>query len=1118
MPRSSRLKKTRLALCLSALLCTAAAQASQSYQVSAYGKPLLELNFYAPGEDPYVGNLFELPGDIDFGNIESELPFRGSDIAGALQAAQLWADLIGRNAQNSTPVEFTIVKYSAENAEAMAVPNLDADGVFREYLTTQDLLLNDIPMQSPGVIFIGEADFELAPHLSTLPQKTGMDINATIFHELGHALGIAENSGLFGVSSPFTEHLYDRFGTRLTPDLEVVHVSPYDDITEPEDGMFYAGEYSLSGVYFIGENVSEVLQGSALPGILINGCEYYGTDEDGDDLYSADLSHLELERSMMSHQSYRNYTFFMEAELALLQDLGYSIDRKAYYGRSIYGSNQTIVNNDPFYARSADGTAYLEGAPNFTALGTGLHIYGSDNTVIQNADLLACGTAGVGVRVDGSRTSLYIPEETSIRADGAYGTGILFAYGVGQSLTVDGLVTALGLDGVGLRFDFGHNLLSDDPEKYAGEYRGSYIWQNPYYDLYREDIDGTITSVWIDPSTGYELNLDGAMMDDVTIAGTVAGQGAAIFISDNALVSGLNFKAGARIYGDIISKWDPHNPLIDPVVLAHPETFDLYTDLTFEDAAQADAEDSVLIAGNISGKESFRLAVDAAKLITAGSIEAFSLKNDGELTVLGENADGRAIELADSLELSENSVLALPLTAAGLNTTLAASDGVLDGRLNLIAQPGFYRNNAPLPIELKLDGTFSGSFAAVESLAADSPTLSFGVSSLEQRPDGLNAEAQASRAPDAYAQYALSAADASLGEALYGISQTADGWAADLIGALDFSSQDGSDISRALPQLGAAAFDEAAASSLKMQQSFDRAQLGALLSEPDFSAQGTRVYADFSAAYYDADGSGSEFASDGYGLILGFDHKLSPAWTFGLNLQFADLSTDIDKPGSASYDAQSAQVGARLFYRPALEGFYGLSSLRLGAEQGDLTRSVHSGTFSSRPSSDFTSLIGGAQLAGGYNFGFAHAESSLSFGPFALLQYAFLSRPDVTEDGAAGLSTEGEYYASLPLSAGLNLDYESMLAGGGKVKLGLHGAFFHELLDTDDSTGASFKDYAVYKFFSDTERTGDYGMRLEGRASLELAGGLRFKLTLGGEFAGDDARECSAQGEISYRF
>ena len=57
---------------------------------------------------------------------------------------------------------------------------------------------------------------------------------------------------------------------------------------------------SQSGVYFKGRHVSEVLAGSGLEGIAINGAEWDGSE------WYYELSHFELERSMMSHQNYRN--------------------------------------------------------------------------------------------------------------------------------------------------------------------------------------------------------------------------------------------------------------------------------------------------------------------------------------------------------------------------------------------------------------------------------------------------------------------------------------------------------------------------------------------------------------------------------------------------------------------------------------------------------------------------------------------------------------------------------------------------------------------------------------------------------------------------------------------
>ena len=86
--------------------------------------------------------------------------------------------------------------------------------------------------------------------------------------------------------------------------------------------------------------------------------------------------------------------------------------------------------------------------------------------------LLACGTAGTGIRVDGEANTLRIAPGVRVSADGAYGTGLLLAYGKGQNVVSRGEIRATGTGGAGARFDFGGSLLGLDSGLTA-EYRGS---------------------------------------------------------------------------------------------------------------------------------------------------------------------------------------------------------------------------------------------------------------------------------------------------------------------------------------------------------------------------------------------------------------------------------------------------------------------------------------------------------------------------------------------------------------------------------------------------------------------------------------------------------------------
>ena len=336
------------------------------------------------------------------------------------------------------------------------------------------------------------------------------------------------------------------------------------------------------------------------------------------------MSHLQLRNGLMSHYNYRNYTIFMEAELAVLQDLGYKLDRRNWFGRSIYHDGMTLVNYDGYSARSEDGTSYLPGIANTTAFGTGLHIYGSNNQVTQAGDILTDGLAGIGIRLDGLEgNQVIVAEGTNIRANGENGTGVMVAYGKNHALTVDGNVKALGKGGIGARFNFGDNILGN-----GGEYRGSYIW----YTKGEEEKSCNYLIKDVRPE------LDGALVDTFTVNGTLAGKAAAIYIAPNAFVKNIHIESGAKLYGDIISEWGHFDEMDLPWLQIQYYLSDTDGDkgkLGKDLVTQLNFATDLAYNGNITGRENLQININDGKMLYTGKADVLNVNVAQDAELLG---------------------------------------------------------------------------------------------------------------------------------------------------------------------------------------------------------------------------------------------------------------------------------------------------------------------------------------------------------------------------------------------------------------------------------------------------------------------------------------------------
>ncbi|MDO5531629.1 autotransporter outer membrane beta-barrel domain-containing protein [Sutterella sp.] len=407
----------------------------------------------------------------------------------------------------------------------------------------------------------------------------GFPMTGVAFHEVAHALGLATyavSSGdgqwtlASGMTTRFAKGLADVYETSLAEadHIEILDISKVGS-TSSDSGsgkVFYVLTQAdtlrsrrASGVKFTGVNVSEVIG----DGTAIYFAETNLIDPTTNDLVEAsetnsvtggvpvngyeenrglELSHLELQNSLLSHQAWRNWQVPMEAELALFQDLGYTFDRKRFFGTSIYASSTETTITQAFTAR--ENYAWTD-APSTQESAVGVHVYGSGNTVTIAADQLADGAESFGVRVDGLRNAVTLAGGFKVTADGTNGTGIAFTYGREHTLTLESgsTVSASGTGGKALVFDFGDNCVGN-----GVEYRGSYIRATMNED----------TGVWTNTGdAGVLTAFTAELMTAVNIAGTVsAPQGQAVYISPNAHVKTISLLEGAAVTGDIVSEWN----------------------------------------------------------------------------------------------------------------------------------------------------------------------------------------------------------------------------------------------------------------------------------------------------------------------------------------------------------------------------------------------------------------------------------------------------------------------------------------------------------------------------------------------------------------------------------
>ena len=1116
-------------LCAALAMASAPSAAVQYWDITLPdGRPFVTLEVYGEGERYEFNDGTQYSGVSDWTLTQADKVsvYRGFDYLGRLLQASV-----------NAPSFILIETYDAYDDNAAAYSPAYQEGPYAGYTYLgAELIYGALPVTGTSAFI--ELDHASADDglwydgvMHNLPANDERsDLASTVLHEMVHALGltafvdyahtednevqfVTKEENKYALTEFISCHplwvagIRDTDGTAPAPGMLI---TPYagSDQAGPDTFDLATGRAGASGVYFTGRHVQEVLNGAEiaiadrpdldpLPGIPVNGWE-----PDGSDSLIPELSHIELQNSLMSHQSWRNWNTLMEAELAILQDVGYTIDRRDWYGYSVYNSGVTLVNSHPFYARNEAGTAYLTGMANTNPWGVGLHLYGSHNDITQVGEILTTGDYAIGVRVDGWDNTLRIAPGTRVSSDGEEGYGLVVSYGTGHRVIHQGLLTATGEQGVAAVFSFGDNELGNN-----FEVRGSYIHQTGNF-----DENGRVTGEMYDESPE-DINLAGALVENFDVSGSLVGGLASLFIDDNALVSNINILNGAYLQGDIISLWDPTDDRVQ--VPEGVSATSLVTQLTFglaknadgsANSETADPQFNLAYHGNIYAlpakqeqtpgwaKIQMRVAGGTlsfngtAKLLSVTVDEGATLKGNAtyDLTVL-QSPETNEIEIGGDFinrgTLAPGNSLG-QITVNG-NLVLASTGRLLmefdaDGKTDQLLIQGSIAALSEDNVE-DLD-TLTGDQVTLQPVEDyyGTGTLTVDLSHMIQKANGDDEESTTSvsleptiqgdvsatltqsgsvadnvltlhttRASDAYSRLAQSKEAAAVAAAFARHAGNAQGAMQDLVATIDFS--EASTLNAAFESLSPDLYARAGAAALTAQQIITQAVLREQVKGVPHDAS---LYVVPLGGHTDRTREG--FKSTYGGVLAGVQNQSalsSGTLTYGAHTAVLTRKDKFSVMPGSRVDADSFYLGANVRYDVnAFAGTYVFGLAQIAVENADMRRTVMQGF--DYADSDWTGWGGSFVAGAGQRYALTER---LTLGPVFWLNYGFMHQDSLTETASHGaaLYVESETYQTLTSTLGVHADY-TLSADTVKASVGGLLAWKHEYLDERGTANASF--------------------------------------------------------------
>lgn len=439
----------------------------------------------AVGQTVQVGDFF----DVKFVDSVSKV-WTDADRAAVIRGFEYWAErLEGNTPGRRVTIEvFWDVGGAGDSNNAYSLNELTpsarktADGQDLQATLAERVIAEGGTEPLPatgrdGVICFQPNSFTTFPNAPNGPiPQSNLSLESITIHELGHTLGYLSATSTSG----------PQFSTPLTV---------FDSWRLDSDGRpaTAGGAYDSNG-YFIGPHASAVYGDTLVGSVDSRPVPIYGQG-----------SHLAVDRLLMTHLPYRNYPFFTELELAVLQDLGYAIDRRRFFGQSYYTDGGGLVTNGVDWESDA-------------MYAVGLHVHADLRNIRQSGDITTSGAGATGIRIDGDDNVVTLAPGTTIHVMGPRSAGILVSNGMGNTIIHQGSIITDTRDSPGILIDFGTNLLDDADRWSSDRVLGSYL----------------VTS----------LNVNGEIS-------AADGRGSAIEIGSTAGLKRINIMQGAVIDGDI---------------------------------------------------------------------------------------------------------------------------------------------------------------------------------------------------------------------------------------------------------------------------------------------------------------------------------------------------------------------------------------------------------------------------------------------------------------------------------------------------------------------------------------------------------------------------------------